>query len=67
MSEEKEEEKIEVGYIHNDGVGYLRIGGKRVYIDIRAFEDLKGNIELVLNHYYLRKMGYKIKRVFGKE
>ena len=58
----KPKTKIVVGEIFNTGFGYIRIDGKRVFMDVEAFEGLKTDMELVLNHYYLRKKGYKISK-----
>lgn len=52
--------KIEVGYIYGNGEGYIRIDGKRVFLNVRELQDLKADFELVLNHYYLRNAGYRI-------
>lgn len=58
--------KIEVGHIFNTGVGYIRLRDKegeskeRVFLSVRELVDLKDDLELVLNHYYLRNAGYRI-------
>ena len=60
--EPKEKKKIEVGYIYDTGTGYVRVGDERIYLDIRGFEDLQADLAIVLNHYFLRKKGYKISK-----
>lgn len=58
--------KIEVGYIYEGGKGFIRLYDEngetkeRVFLNIRELQDIKDDLELVLNHYYLRNKGYRI-------